>query len=443
MGCAARCPATQIACGRKKARAGGVVVTGPPVGRALRLGELLLQLAGAALVVEKIHHVVDDGLVAGLHLVGGDIPALLETGWQHQTAEKVFPFGRHLDIGSGIEDEIRLAEFPVIGGCRRGSDGTAGVFFPLGTSAIDPAGQRLDVGIFHFAAIAQRHACTREPRGHAAGSGEIADILGPAECRIERGERERGEAPRLVANLAVGAQQRGNRPVVGGCARSSGFGRHWPGQGTAVGAGGRESHRAAGQQVFHGQREVLAIDPAAGFQPGGIAVVDAAAVQRLALGVEKERLGRDTAIERLLQFARGIEPQGNGDRQLHASSFEQAERLLLFRLAGGKRVGGQNADQRDAQRLEPGGKTAELGEIAAGHGAIEREEDRHHPLGARQIGEREGPPGTTHLHQRDMARNRGGRQGRGRRVVGCVLRQAQQQTRGRQGHHRIRPPDQA
>src|SRR5262249_10536563 len=133
-------------------------------------------------------------------------------GWQDIAAEGVGPARAEGKLVASREDEIGLAEHPVVGEFP----GRRGIFLvPLRRAAIDPRGERLDFVVSQTALVVERVLVGRRlPRRYLAISGCSFASLGPRHRLFVGHQAERSDFTWPVANLAVLLQDRGDILVI-------------------------------------------------------------------------------------------------------------------------------------------------------------------------------------------------------------------------------------
>ena len=141
----------------------------------------------------------------------------------------------------------------------------------------------------------------------------------------------------------------------------------------------RLAHRFAGEQLVEGLFQIVVLDLLILLEPRGIAVVDAAAVAKHEVVIEREDLGRLFGLE-------------GGDRHPLAVLQNGETELEVARLLGDRRgrlsLARANADKVDPLGGIPLGHLGQHRRVRRGDGALKPQEDDDGRLRAGQVVQR-------------------------------------------------------
>ena len=326
-----------------------------------RVALLFLHFAGPTALLEEVQGVVQHARIAGPDLDGGHIFVLGQPGRQHHDAEQVPAAGADGDLLRHRQHQVGFAHLPAVHELtrrRRVLD------VPLRRVGVDPLGQRGPLLVAQLALVVERGARHRLPRRHPAVLGVILDVLGPVDGLGIGLQGERPHFALAMALLAVCLQDRqhvaviGDPPVLDRLLLAD--------DGAADGPRGRDADVLAGQDVFEGLLQVVVRGLGILLEPGGVAVVDPAAITQDEARIQHERLGRGFRLESLGRDALGI--------------LEHRERQAILRRLLGQLGRRQGIAGMDTQELDTLGTVSLVqfgqgGRVGGADRTIEGQED--------------------------------------------------------------------
>ena len=190
----------RLALGPTEKVAVGVLGLAKAHAREARLAVAPVFFAGAAGAVDHHRGVVDDAAVAGFEFECPDITGRIDRQRDREIAEDVGAVGGQGIGGGHRRDQIRLAEFPVVGPRLQWRQ-VGGIALEFATG--DPAADRGDLALGQTAFASEATvAGFGFPRRHIAALGDVGDLLGAGD---DIAVAEQVEGCRAFGTMAGGA----------------------------------------------------------------------------------------------------------------------------------------------------------------------------------------------------------------------------------------------